>query len=240
MLNIFITGSDINVGKTFITAGLAATMQSLGYSTGVYKPIQTGAIEKNGFAQSPDLAFVKNIDPYIKTYSSYLLKTPAIPIVAAEAENITINQNNIKKDYETVIKEHDCIIVEGTGGIMTPIAPNLLISDVVKTLELPVLIIIKPESGTVNQTLLTINHAISKGIKVSGVVINNFPETTLDIDMKSIPRLIEEYSDVKILGIVKNFYNTKQINPNDLITHILNGIDIESVFDVKIAKLDVQ
>ncbi len=240
MLNIFITGSDINVGKTFITAGIAATMQSLGYSTCVYKPIQTGAIEKNGFAQSPDLAFVKNIDPYIKTYSSYLLKMPMMPVVAAEAENIIIDKNSIKKDYEAIIKRHDCTIVESTGGIMTPIAPNLLVSDIIKILELPVLIIIKPDSGTVNQTLLTINHLISKGIKVRGVIINNFPESTVDVDMKIIPRLIEEYSDAKILGVVKHFHNVKQINPSDLITNILNGIDIESVFDVKIAKLDVQ
>ena len=240
MLNIFITGSDINVGKTFITAGLAATMQSLGYSTCVYKPIQTGAIEKNGFAQSPDLAFVKNIDPYIKTYSSYLLKKTSMPLVAAEAENIIIDKNSIKKDYDVIIKEHDCTIVEGTGGIMTPIAPNLLLSDVIKTLELPVLVVVKPDSATVNQTLLTINHALSKGIKVRGVIINNFPENTTDIDIKSIPRLIEEYSDAKILGVVKNFRNVKNINPSDLITNILNGIDIESVFDVKIAKLDVE
>ena len=118
MLNIFITGSDINVGKTFITAGLAATMQSLGYSTCVYKPIQTGAIEKNGFAQSPDLAFVKNIDPYIKTYSSYLLKKTSMPLVAAEAENIIIDKNSIKKDYDVIIKEHDCTIVEGIQGAL--------------------------------------------------------------------------------------------------------------------------
>ena len=240
MLNIFITGSDIDVGKTFITAGLAATMQSLGYSTCVYKPIQTGTIEKNGFAQSPDLAFVKNIDPYIKTYSSYLLKKTSMPLVAAEAENVIIDKNSIKKDYETIIKEHDCTIVESTGGIMTPIAPNLLISDVIKTLELPVLIVIKPDSSTVNQTLLTINHALSKGIKVRGVIINNFPENTTDIDIKSIPRLIEEYSDAKILGVIKNFRNVKNINPSELITNILNGIDIESVFDVKIAKLEVE
>lgn len=240
MLNIFVTGTDINVGKTFITAGLAATMQSLGYSTCVYKPVQTGAIEKNGFAQSPDLAFVKNIDPYIKTFSSYLLKQSATPVIAAEAENIIIDKNLIKKDYDAIAKEYDCAIVESTGGIMTPLAPNFLCSDMLKELDLSGIIVIKPDAGTVNQTLLTINHAKSKGIKIRGVIINNFPDRTNNIDIKTTPRLIEEYSDVKILGIVKNFPDVRKINPNDLITDILNGIDIESVFDVKIAKLDVE
>lgn len=238
MLNVFVTGTDVNVGKTFITAGLAATMQSLGYSTCVYKPIQTGALG-NGFLQSPDLAFVKNIDPYIKTYSSYLLKTQANPSIAAEIENITIDKTLIKNDYEQISKEHDCIITEGTGGIMTPIAPNFLISDMVKILNLPVVIIIKPDSGTVNHTLLTVDHAISKGLNVRGVIINNLPESG-DINIKTAPRLIEEYTDAKVLGIIKTFPNMKSINPNDLITEILNGIDIESVFDVKIAKLEVE
>lgn len=240
MLNIFVTGSDINVGKTFITAGLAATMQSLGYSTCVYKPVQTGSLGKNGFMQSPDLAFIKNIDPYVKTFSSYLLKEPVTPVIAAEDENIIIDKNFIKRDYDVITKEHDCTIVESTGGVMTPLGQNLLISDVIKTLDLPVVIIIKPDPGTVNQTLLTINHIVSKGIKVRGVIINNFPENTNNLDIKSAPRLIEEYSDAKILGIVKNFYDIKKIDPNDLITNILNGIDIESVFDVKIAKLDIE
>jgi len=240
MLNVFITSTDINVGKTFITAGLAATMQSLGYATAVYKPVQTGAIEKNGFAQSHDLVYVKTIDPYIKTFSSYMLKSLLTPVIAAEEENIIIDKNVIKKDFTHISKEHDCTITEGTGGIMTPLAQNFLVSDLVKALDVPLVIVIKPDSNTVNQTLLTINHAISKGINVRGVIINNYPEKVENADIKAIPRLIEEYSDAKILGIMSNFSDIKKINPSDLITNILNGIDIESVFDVKIAKLDVE
>lgn len=240
MLNIFVTGIDVNVGKTFITAGLAATMQSLGYSTCVYKPIQTGAVEKNGFAQSHDLAFVKNVDPYIKTASCYLLKQLSIPVIAAESENILIDKTIIKKEYDLITKDSDCTIVEGTGGVMTPLAPRFLMSDMVKELDLPIVVIIKPSPGMINNTLLTINHLTSKGINIRGVIINDFPEKTNDIDLKSFPRLIEEYSDAKILGLMRSFEDVKRINPNDLITDILNGIDIESVFDVKIAKLDVE
>ena len=238
MLNVFVTGTDMNVGKTFITAGLAATMQSLGYSTCVYKPIQTGALG-SGFLQSPDLAFVKNVDPYIKTSSSYLLKSSANPIIAAESENIFIDKNIIKADYELIAKEHDCVITESTGGIMTPLAPDFLVSDMASILEQSIIIITKPSPSMVNHTLLTINHAVQKGLKVRGVILNNLSENS-DIDVKVAPRLIEEYSDAKVLGIIKSFTDIKLVNPNDLITEILNGIDIESVFDVKIAKLDVE
>lgn len=240
MLNLFVTGADVNVGKTFITAGLAATMQSLGYSTCVYKPIQTGSLGQNGFMQSPDLAFVKNIDPYIKVYSSYLLKQSAPPVIAAESENIIIDKNAIKKDYENIKKEHDCIITEGTGGVMTPLATNYLISDLIKELDLPTVVIINPKAGIINHALLTINHLESKGVNIRGVIINNFSADTFNNDIKSAPRLIEEYSNAKILGIVQSFEDIKKLNPNDLITGILNGIDIESVFNVRIAKLEVE
>ena len=72
MLNIFISGLEPQTGKTLVASGIAATMQSLSYSTSVYKPIQTNGIEHQGFAQSPDLTFVKTIDPYINTYSTYI------------------------------------------------------------------------------------------------------------------------------------------------------------------------
>lgn len=241
MLNIFITGTGSNVGKTFITAGIAATMQSLGYSTCVYKPVQTGASKKNGFGQSQDLLFVKNIDPYIEIHSSYVLKDQTQPVIAAEAEGVLIDKNFIKKRYDLVAKDHDCLIVEGTGGIMTPLAPDFLVSDMIKTLDLPVVVVVKPEAGMINQTLLTINHAENKGIKVRGVIINNFSQDSAeDVEVKSAFRLIEEYSDAKILGVIGSFKKPNRISPSGLITEIINGIDIEGVFDVKIEKLAVE
>lgn len=240
MLNIFVTGTDTGVGKTFITAGLAAAMQSLGYATCVYKPIQCGAKEKQGFTQAPDLAYIKNIDPYVKTYSTYMFKEKAEPLIAAETENIKIDKTIIKKDFDNIAKSCDCIITEGSGGIMTPLAQNFTMNNLIKFLNLPALIVIKPDFGTVNQTLLTINQAVSNGIEIRGVIINNFPETTEETALKTIPRLIEEYSDTKIVGVIKHFTDVNKINPNDLITNIINGIDIESVFKVKISKLELE
>ena len=75
MLNLYVTSVNKNDGKTFFTSGLAATMQSLGYSTCVYKPVQTSGLEINGFMQSPDLTMIKALDPYIDTHFSYLFKS---------------------------------------------------------------------------------------------------------------------------------------------------------------------
>ena len=100
MLQLFITGVKPNSGKTFITAGLAATMQSLGYSSAVYLPVQTGAVENSGYIQAPDLVYVKNIDENIKTYCSYLLKSTDLPLFAAAAEEVLI-EKEIRKEEKT-------------------------------------------------------------------------------------------------------------------------------------------
>ena len=78
MLNLYITSANRNDGKTLLSAGLAATMQSLGYKTSVYKPIQTGGKELNGFMQSPDLTFIKT---KIKIIISVVLLAVSIGIM---------------------------------------------------------------------------------------------------------------------------------------------------------------
>ncbi len=238
-MNLFVTGTDTDVGKTVITAGIATLMQSLGYKSGVLKPFQSGAIEQNGFTQSPDLAFVKQIDPYIATHASYMLKAPTAPCIAAEVEGINIDMDVVIKDFNNLRKKCDTVIVEGSGGIMVPVNPKFIMSDVAKMLNLPVLIVARPDLGTINHTLLTINHAVDKGLKVTGVIINRYPENTNDLAIKTAPRLIEEYSDVSVVGIVKDFGSASLIKPAALIDSMLNSIDLEKIFGIKIPKLNI-
>ena len=234
MLNLYVASTRRKCGKTFISAGMAATMQSLGYSTTVYKPIQTSGLEQRGFMQSPDLTYVKTIDPYIGTKFTYLYKSDAEPLVAAETENEQIEIELIQNDFKKITS--DCTIIDSDNGILSPIAPNLYNSDVVKRLKVPVLLVTTPDENAINDTLLSINFMKENDIELRGVVINNIPKDCDKQLLISIPRLIEEYSDTNVLGLVENL--GEETSPQDLISSILNGIDIESVFNVKIEKLD--
>lgn len=237
-MNIFVTGTDTDVGKTFVTAALAALMQSLGYKTGVYKPFQSGAEEKNGFLMAPDLAYVKKIDAFVDTACSYLMKPATAPSLAAEIDKIHIDMNLIARDYKTLNEKCELVITEGAGGLCVPVAPKLLTSDIVKFLNLPIVIITRPDLGTINHTLLTINYAKEQGIDVRGVIINRYPQGTNDIAIRTAPRLIEEYSDAKILGIIKDVENINNLAPSTMIDVVLNSIDIEKIFKVTIPKLN--
>ena len=236
MLNLYVTSANRGDGKTFLTAGIAATMQSLGYATSVYKPIQTGGVEINGFTQSPDLTFVKSIDPYLNTNFTYLFKSKTEPLIASENENEIIDLEVINKDYQRIISTSDCTILDGDSGLLSPIATSIQTIDLIKRLQLPVLFVLTPKEDSINDTLLSIYAAQEKGLDIRGVIINGITDDCPKELLTSITRVIEEYSNVSILGLLPQLQG--RVVPEDLITGILNGIDIESVFNVRIEKLD--
>ncbi len=237
-MQVFVTGTDTDVGKTVVTAGLAAVMQSLGYKVGVYKPFQSGAVEQNGFLKSPDLSYVKKMDFYVETMSTYLLKAPTAPLVAAQIENIEIDIQNVQNDFLRLKEYCEFTIVEGAGGIMVPITEDKLMIDIIKMLNIPIVIVTRPDLGTINHTLLTVNQAKAYGLNIVGIIINKYPKTTQDVAIKTAPILIEEFSGVKVLGVVPEIKNLDTLNPGELINIMINNIDIESVFRIKIPKLN--
>lgn len=236
-MNIFITGINNNSGKTVISAGIAAVMQSLGYKAGVFKPIQTGAIDKGKYLLSPDLTFVKMLDPYITTHSTYMMTTKATPIISAEIEKINIKLDEIVKDYNLLTQKTDTLITESTGGLMTPLNENFFSIQIPLVLNLPILFIVNPSENIISNYLNEINTAKTAGAKIAGVIINKFSLHSENPDIKAFPTLIEKYTDTKILGLIRNF-KEKSVQSSILFNEILNGIDLEDVFQMKIPKLN--
>ncbi len=236
-MNIFLSSIDNSNGKTIIGAGIAAVMQSLGYKTGVFKPIQTGAIDKGHYYVSPDLTFVKMLDPYITTHSTYMFKTKAIPYICSEIEKNEINIENIVKDYNILAQKLDTLIVESTGGLMTPVSDNAFLYHILQNLKIPIVFIVNPNADSVNHYLNEINTAKSLGFDITGVIINKYPVYSENADVKAFPSLIEKYSDVKVLGLIRNI-NQKTVTSTVIFNEILNGIDLEDIFRMKIPKLN--
>ncbi len=237
-MNIFITSIEKGDGKTFIAAGIAAVMQSLGYNAGVYKPIQTGAIDKGKYLVSPDLAFVKMLDPYITTHSTYMFKSRTIPILASKDEKINIIKEEIVRDYTILTKKTDTLITESTGGLMTLLNEDFLSGHIPNILNIPVLFVVTPKINDINNFLSELNTAKTFGLDISGVIINKFSAHNKNTEDRIFPELIEKYTDIKILGIVRNFKG-ESIKAAELINEVINGIDIQDVFRMKIPKLNV-
>lgn len=207
-MNLFVTGTDTGVGKTFITAGIAATLIAEGATVGVYKPAQSGSTRgKDKKFIADDIEFVKKIAPNARVKCSYILETAAAPSVAADIEDVVIAKDTIKKDFEELKKACDITLVEGAGGLMTPYSKDFLAADIAKMLNLPIIIVAKADLGTINHTLLTVEYAKKRGLKIAGIVINNYPEGTTDVAIKTAPMIIQRLAQVDVIGIVPKNQN---------------------------------
>lgn len=220
-MNIFITATDTDVGKTYISKGIIKELVKRGIKTGYFKPLQSGVVKnvlsdiesvKLGLLDNVNRSFKPNLlstkEPLSLVFkNSYITNTPCTPSISAKIDGIQINLDKIEQDYRTLEKECEIIVTEGSGGLFVPVTDNTLISDVIKRLDLPVLIVARPNLGTINHVLLTLNALYDLKIKVLGIVISNYPKDTEDPAIITAPKLIEKfakkYGDIKILDIIK-------------------------------------
>ena len=175
---IFVTGTDTGVGKTIVAATLALLSRMRGIDAGVMKPVTSGCREENGRLVSDDarlLCLAAGIT-CSDDVTPYLLRKPLAPAEAARIDGVTIDIGRIKPSCEQLAAEHEVMIMEGAGGLMVPLAGGLLVADLVRELDLALLVVARPGLGTINHTVLTCFAAQQMGIRVAGVIINNYPE----------------------------------------------------------------
>jgi dethiobiotin synthetase len=200
---IFITGTDTGVGKTVVAATLARLLKTRGVNVGVMKPVTSGCLELEGRLVSDDaelLAWGAGLSVVEQDNAPYLLRAPLAPSEAASREGVRIDFGIILKSYQRLADHHDFVIVEGAGGLMVPLAGGMLIADLITALKLPILVVTRPNLGTINHTLLTTFAAKQMGIAVSGVIINNYPAEPDDVEAYA-PHLLGSLAGAPILGV---------------------------------------
>lgn len=228
-MNVFITGTDTGVGKTIITGGLAGALRSLGYKIAVYKPLQSGAeTDDNGQLYAPDLKFVCDIDKSITTRCSYLLKIPAAPSISAQYENVEVDIDQIQADYKELSENNDIVLVEGAGGITVPLYKLFTVTDLIKLLDIPVIIVARPNLGTINHTVLTVEYARKNNIKVIGIIISGYPVNTGDIAIKTAPDIIQQLTQIENIAIIPEIkgISEDQFESKILIEEIKKNINL--------------
>jgi dethiobiotin synthetase len=202
---IFVTGTDTGVGKTITAAAIARYLHNTGVRVGVLKPVTSGALESEGDLVSEDAELLRWAAQSTATASDmapYVLREPLAPSEAARHDGVTIRYDRIRESFDRLAARHDFLVVEGAGGLLVPLADDLLVADLAKRLGLPLLIVANPNLGTVNHTLMTCECAHSRGIEILGVVINGQPEQPGDAESYA-PRLIERLSGVPLLGVLR-------------------------------------
>ncbi len=224
---IFITGTDTGVGKTLVAAVLARIGRANGLKVGVMKPVTSGCVFADGKLVSEDAELLKwaagltSPDPDV---SPYHLREPLAPSVAADIDRVSIRLDTIRQSFLRLSEANDIVLVEGAGGLMVPLTKDALVSDLIRYLGLPAVVVARPNLGTVNHTLMTCFCAIKMGIEVKGIVIDNFPDNPGPAE-NYVAGMIEERSGVPVLGV---FPHIGSKDAKEQVDGILRRIDASS------------
>ena len=165
LLDVFITGTDAGVGKSYVCSLLAMRALAAGKRPGMLKTVQTG--------DDDDARWVARQVPGTAVATAFSYATPITPAAAAAIEHeAPATIEHVVDVYRELRSRTDGVLVEGSEGLLTPINEHETIANVAQALRLPLVIVCRPAFGTVNHTALTIAAAHAHDIDVAGLVIN--------------------------------------------------------------------
>lgn len=205
MRALFIAGTDTGVGKTVVTGLLSRFLLKKGYRVVTQKWVQSGCPSNLSSDIKSHLKIMgldlKSVEEYLPHISPYVFKKACSPHLASKIDNKIIDSGKIKESFKLLSVRFDFVIVEGTGGVMVPFNKGVLAIDIVKELNLPVLIVVENKLGAINHSLLTIESLKKRKIKILGLVFNNKKEEAEYI-LNDNPRIVSFLTKEKILGIL--------------------------------------
>ena len=220
----FISGTDTGVGKTVVTACLLAFYRKHSINTGIMKPIETGVDPNCSSEANSDAKFLLTVSGNLDSLEEVCpirLKPTAAPLQAARIQGQSLSIDSILEKFQRLQKKYDQVLVEGIGGLLVPLKADYLVLDLIKEMQLPLIIVSRFSLGTLNHTLLTLKAAQVAAIKIAGIILNhseNRPLNRIELGQKA---LIEELSGVPVIGqcpFISSF-STEQFN-NKLVEEI--------------------
>ena len=216
----FVTATGTDVGKTFITALLVKKWRDSGIDAGYYKAALSGAELRDGKWVAGDADYVKRIANLPDTQEqlvSYVYKEAVSPHLAARKEGNPVELAKVKADFDAACVRHEFVFAEGSGGIICPIrydvdescgasgaSQKIFLADIMKTLNLPLLIVTTAALGSINACVLTVEYARSCGLDVRGLIVNRYGcSGNLEMEDDNI-RMMQDLTGLEILAKVKN------------------------------------
>lgn len=192
-MNYLITGTDTEIGKTYVTSLLLQDLRRRGVQAAGYKPVACGD------RQDPR-ALRDASDPVmsLEEINPVYLRTPTAPHVAAAFEKTVIDPEILLAGYRNLDSKYEMVLVEGVGGWEVPMAPGMLFSDFACMLALPVILVVGNKLGAVNHAILTANAIRARGLECRGIVLNHLQEEW-DTAALTNKALLQEFTGLSVL-----------------------------------------
>ncbi|WP_294399921.1 dethiobiotin synthase [Prosthecobacter sp.] len=194
MSHYFITGTDTDAGKTYVTCLLLEALKSSGKNVAGFKPFVCGSRD-----DAIHLANASSEGLTVEEVNPVWFKVPAAPYAAALMENRRIELNDVMARFQELAQRHDHVLVEGAGGWEVPLNEFSTMADFAQRLALPVIVVVNNKLGCLNHTLLTVRNIQARGLTCAGIILNYVKE---ERDAASISNrmVLEHFMDVPVLA----------------------------------------
>ena len=202
MNSLFVTGTDTDVGKTCVTAGIVNYLSKMNIDVGVMKPFASG-YKANADSLSEDVEILMKysaVNDPVELVNPYYFEIPTSPYEACMKLNREVDITKVVDAYNQLTSNHDVVVVEGIGGIMTPISQNYFVSDLISELNLNSIIVTGSKIGSVNHTMLTYEHSKQKNLNFKGFVVNQ--NVSEGYEMSSLRQQIFRLTGEKVFGAI--------------------------------------
>ncbi len=205
MAGIFITATDTEIGKTVITGAIAAALRQRGFDVGVVKPVASGGvINQAGQLVSEDANFLMAAAGMAESerlqVNPCCLRPALTPAVAAKASKQQVDIPLLLGAIRSMLQRHEYVLVEGVGGVTSPLWEDYLIIHMMKELQLPAIVVTRPNLGTINHTVLTVEYGKQHGINWQGIIYNGWNEAQAGVLETSNADYIARLTGLPTLG----------------------------------------
>ena len=207
MRGLFITGTDTGVGKTHIACAIVRELREAGHRVGVFKPACSGAsLAENGEPHWDDIDRLRDAlgrEVSVDQLCPQRFLSPLAPPVAAQKEGCRVDWESIIHGFEAWQQDCDVLVIEGAGGLLCPLTADTTMAEFAGHSLFPLVIVARLGLGTINHTLLTVEVARQRGLRIAGLVFNEATPTE-EVLVDSNPAEISARCDVPILAICRH------------------------------------
>jgi dethiobiotin synthetase len=231
---VFVTATDTEVGKTAVAGAVAAALARAGRKVGVFKPVASGCRKVGLPARlvSDDGQFLAACSRTAQPDDLIvpIRLAPALaPNVAARRSGRAIDLEAVFAAYRQSVADSETMVVEGVGGLLCPITDEFWVIHLARLCRLPLVIVARPDLGTINHTLLTIHAARAAGLDVAGVIVNRVPADNPLVDDAAVavetnPAQIAALSGAPVLALAPD-------DPQTSVEHGRLGEDLRYAID---------
>ncbi|HEY1048618.1 MAG TPA: dethiobiotin synthase [Prosthecobacter sp.] len=195
-MHYFITGTDTDAGKTYVTCLLLEALKRAGRTAAGFKPFVCGGRE-----DAVHLANASSETLTVDEVNPVWFKVPAAPYAAALMENRSFELNEVIAGFQELTETNDHVLIEGAGGWEVPLNGFATMADFAQRLALPVIVVVNNKLGCLNHTILTVRNIQARGLTCAGIILN-YVKDERDAASISNRMVLEHFLDVPVLAEV--------------------------------------